>query len=206
MKRYLLKTILLVLLSCQTSHAQIFLRAYNYRPTGEYGFVFKPGFSAEIGYMPEFEDDSWVRVCFSATYKIMKPRMDVFPVYAVMHSNTTLVLPGEQKFTKYNELQLFGGIDVAVVKKEKLFFYIGTDIIIGAASVDYTAKYETYKDESYSGGGYIVGGRFRLGMQYDVTENIGIIAHANRLGFLVSEPASINWCNDYGIGIRYQFN
>lgn len=193
------------MLSYQIGHAQLFLRAYHYRPTGDYGYVFKPGFSAEIGYMPEFED-SHVRVCFSATYRIMKPRMDVFPVYAVQHGNGTFVLPGEQSFKKYNELQIFGGIDVAVVKREKLFVYLGTDILIGAASVDYTDKYETYKDESYSGGGYLAGARFRLGMQYDVTDNIGIIAHVNRLGFLISEPASINWNNDYGIGVRYQFD
>lgn len=193
-----------MLLFTQISKAQLYVRAYNFRPTGDYGYVFKPGFSAEIGYMPEFE--SRVRFTFSGSYMMMKPRQTAIPIYAVQSGNGTVILPGEQSFKKYNILQITGGIDVAIVKREKFFAYVGTDIIVGAGAVDYQENVPTFKTEGYSGGGYLGGGRFRLGLQYDVTYNIGIIAHANRSVFLISEPATINWLNDYGIGIRYQFD
>jgi hypothetical protein len=204
--RYSIKLTVLLLLIIKISTAQIFVRAFNYRPTGEFGFAFKPTYSAEIGYMPEFEDDSWIRICASATYLVMKPRLDTFPIFAVKSGNGTSVLPGQQSFQKYNLLLAHGGIDVAVFKREKFFAYIGTDIMIGAASVEYTSNVNTLITEGYSGGGVIAGGRFRLGLQYNVTYSIGIIAHVSRTVGLLSEPRALNWANDYGIGIRYQFD
>lgn len=192
------------MLTASVGHSQISLRAYHYRPTGDFGYVFKPGYSAEIGYMPEFEDR--VRVCFSATYMIMKPRMEEIPIYGVKSSNTTVILPGTQSFDKYNLFHIFGGIDVAVVKRKKLFAYLGTDITVGAGSIDERYEIKTLITSGYSGGGYLGGFRFRLGLQYDITDYIGIIAHTNRTGYIISEPATINWFNDYGIGLRYQFD
>ncbi len=198
--------IFLLVLSIKISTAQIFVRAFNYRPTGEFGFAFKPTYSAEIGYMPEFEDGSWIRICASVSYLVMKTRLDTFPIYAVKSGNGTSILPGTQSFHKYNLLQIHGGIDVAVFKREKFFAYIGTDVIIGAASVEYTSNVNTLINEGYSGGGTIIGSRFRLGLQYDITYNVGIIAHVSRSVGLLSEPRALNWANDYGIGIRYQFD
>jgi hypothetical protein len=196
------KFVLLFSLFTSVCKSQIFVRAYHYRPTGGYGYVFKPGFSAEIGYMPEFEKR--VRFCASATYAIMKPRAESFPIYAVKNSGGSTVLPGTFSYKKYNVLNLFAGIDVAIIKKEKFFAYLGTDVFLGTASVNYNYDVAQYKTMGYSGGGYLIGLRVRLGAQYDVTEKIGIIAHINRLGFKVTEPSSTNWLNDYGIGIRYQ--
>jgi hypothetical protein len=204
--RHSIKLTVLLLLIIKISTAQIFVRAFNYRPTGEFGFAFKPTYSAEIGYMPEFEDGSWVRICASATYLAMKPRLDTFPIFAVKSGNGTSVLPGEQSFKKYDLFEIFAGIDVAVVKYKGFFAYIGTDVMIGAGSVEYTTNVNTLITEGYSGGGAIVGGRFRLGLQYDVTYNIGIIAHVTRSVGLLSEPRALNWANDYGVGIRYQFD
>jgi hypothetical protein len=132
--------------------------------------------------------------------------MEEFPIYGVVTSNSTVVLPGKQSFVKYNVLHIFGGIDVAIVKRKKLFAYLGTDLTIGAGSIEQNSEIQTLITEGYSGGGYLAGLRFRLGMQYDITDYIGIIAHTNRTGYIISEPATINWFNDYGIGLRYQFD
>lgn len=132
--------------------------------------------------------------------------MSQFPIYGVQDGNGTTFLPGTESFQKYNVYQLFAGMDVAMIKRKKFFLYGGVDLLLGGANVEYTDKVPTLIDEGYSGGGYLVGGRLRLGAQYDVTDQIGIIAHVDRVGYLIFEPAAFNFANNYGIGIRYQFD
>jgi hypothetical protein len=185
---------------------EIFLKGYNYRPTGEFGFVMKSTWSAELGYRTSFEEDKRIRGSFSASYLIMKPRMESFPIYGVLHDGSgDHVLPGSQSFQKYNIAQIFGGMDLAFINKEKLAVFGGFDITIGAASVEYTSKVETLIEESYSGGGILGGFRFRLGTEYEFTEHFGAFVVAERSVWLLAEPAAINWSNNYGIGIKYRF-
>lgn len=203
--RTFLKIALLLFFSGK-AFAQISAKAYHYRPTGEFGFVFKPTFSAEIGYMGSFEDDKRLRPRASVSFLVMKPRLESFPIYGILSDGTgDHVLPGSQSFQKYNIAQLFGGFDLAFIKKEPFYFYGGLDITIGAASVEYTEYIETYKEGSYTGGGFLGGFRFRLGAEYNVTENIGIFIEAQRSVWLLTEPAAINWANDYGLGVKYNF-
>ena len=195
----------LLFFGVKTSFGQVSVRIFDYRPTGELGFVMKPLLSVEAGFMQEF--DKRIRSSFSITFLKMKPRMESFPVYGVLtDGNGTTVLPGEQSFKKYSLFQLFCGFDFAFIKTKKLFIYMGADIIVGAANVDYIYKIETYKDESYSGGGILGGFRFRLGAEYAINEKLGLIINANRNLYLVAEPAAIFLANDYGIGMRYSFN
>jgi hypothetical protein len=201
----LIKTGLLLLIA-NASFGQLSLKLYNYRPTGEFGFVMKPTFSAEVGYMGSFEDDKRLRSHASAAFLVMKPRMESFPIYGVLHeSSGDRVLQGEQSFQKYNIAQLFVGFDLAFVKKEPFYAYAGLDITIGAASVEYTDYIETLIDESYSGGGFLGGFRFRLGAEYDINDHIGIFINAERSVWLLTDPAAINWANNYGLGIKYNF-
>lgn len=189
----------------QSSFAQISLRAYNYRPTGEFGFVMKPTFSAEVGYMNPF--DNRLRTSASFSFLVMKPRMEAFPIYGILHDGTGVhVLPGSQSFQKYNIAQLFVGFDFAFVDKEPFYAYAGMDITVGGASVEYTDYIETFKNESYSGGGILGGFRFRLGAEYDFNDQIGLFINAQRSVWLISDPAAFNWANDYGLGIKYNFD
>lgn len=188
----------------QLAQAQLYLRAYHYRPTGEYGFVFKPGFSAEVGYAPAFEE-KWTRFNLSATASFMQPRLKTIPTYAVMSSNTTVIVPAEYSMKQYNVYQVFFGLDVAVVKTKRFFGYIGTDLTLGGADIEYTNNVRYFISESYTGSGYLVGGRFRLGLQYDVNEYFSIITHVGRTGFLVIDPAATGFSNTYGIGLKYMF-
>ncbi|MES2515313.1 MAG: hypothetical protein V4580_14265 [Bacteroidota bacterium] len=197
------KICLLLLINSFACHSQIFVRAYHYRPTGDFGSVFKPGFSAEIGYMPKFEER--LRVCVSATYMVMKPRRDAFPIVGIQQGTKTVILPGEDRFDKYNLLHLFAGIDVAIIKRKKFFAYLGTDLTVGVGSVDSRTEVKTLISEGYSGGGGIAGFRGRIGLQYNLTDHIGLIAHVNRTGYILTEPRTVNWFNDYGMGVRYHF-
>lgn len=189
-----------------SASAQIGVRVFNYRPTGEFGFVMKPTMSLEIGLVNAFEDDERWRVNFTATFLIMKPRMETFPVYGTMTGQGTTVLPGEQSFNKYNIFQLYGGADFAIIKQDPFVIFIGGDLVAGAASVDYTHNIQTYKSESYSGGGILAGLRFRAGAEYVINDSFGLSFTANRSVFLVTEPAGIFAANDYGIGVRYSWN
>ena len=205
MKR-ILSFVFLLLLSVN-GFSQLSLKVYNYRPTGEFGFVMKPTFSAEVGWTQPFDDDMRWRSSFSASFLMMKPRMEVFPIYGTLTDGTgTHVLEGEQSFQKYNIAQLYCGFDLAIVKKEPFYAYAGVDITIGAASVEYTSKVVGVVDEGYSGGGILGGFRFRLGAEYDVNDVIGIMVNAERSVWLLSDPAAINWANYYGIGVKYQFD
>jgi hypothetical protein len=205
--RYFLKICFLIIF-VQSSFAQVSLRFYNYRPTGEFGFVMKPTFSAEAGWMDSFDDDHRFRSQVSISYVILKPRMESFPIYANQYGGLTgdHVLPGSQSFQKYNVAQLFGGFDLAFIRKEPFYAYAGLDVTVGAASVEYTSEIETFISEGYSGGGFLGGFRFRLGAEYDITEHIGIFINANRGVWLLSDPAAINWANDYGLGVKYKFD
>ncbi len=204
--RPFLKITFFILFGSNIALGQISVRLFNYRPTGDLGFVMKPLFSAEIGYQQSF-DGSRIRGGFSLTYLHMKPRMDVFPVTGLLtDGNGTRVLPGEQSFQKYNLGQLFADMDFAFVKQKNFNVFMGGGIIIGAASVEYKANVPPVIVETYQGGGILGGLRFRLGTEYLVNDNIGISFTANRNIFLVADPAGIFWANDYGIGMRYSFD
>ena len=204
--RTFLKILFFILVACNIASAQIGVRLFNYRPTGDFGFVMKPLFSGEIGFQKPFEKKRF-RTGFSLTYLQMKPRMDVFPISGVLiDGNGTTVLPGEQSFQKYNLGLLFGDMDFAFVNQGKFNVFMGGGVMVGAASVEYKSKVQGVIDETYQGGGILGGLRFRLGAEYVIFNNIGISFTANRSIFLVSDPGAINWANDYGIGVLYSFN
>jgi hypothetical protein len=204
--RNFLKTIIFVLLA-QFSFAQLAVRVYHYRPTGMYGYVMKPTFSAEIGYMNSFEKDKRLRTCASASFLIMRPRLKSFPTYTVMSGgNGTRILPGEQTFKAYNILQVFGGADLAFIKKEPFYAYVGLDVTLGLATVNYTDDVETLKEETYFGGGVLGGFRGRLGVEYDFTDKLSMYVSAQRGMWLLLEPTALNSANDYGVGVKLQFN
>lgn len=201
--RNILLSFFVSLLWFQTSFAQLSLRVFNYRPTGEFGFVMNPTFSVEIGYMKSFENEGRLRPNFSVTVLNMKPRMKTIPTYGVI--NGRQVLPGELSFQKYFIYQLNAGMDIAFIQKKKFVGYAGWQIILGGADVNYTNNVETIIQVTYEGGGILGGLRFNLGAEYDFNEKISVFANANRCVFLVAEPKSLNWANDYGIGMCYTF-
>lgn len=204
-----LRVAIFLLLATNLSYGQISLRVFNYRPTGEFGAVMKPLVSVEIGYQGRFSQRTTkrMRTGISLLYLNMKPRLEVFPVYGIREDGSgTTVLPGYQSFQKYALFQLIGGIDYAFIHKEKLNVYAGVDLVIGTASVEYTNLIIGLIDEGYQGGGILSGFRFRLGVDYEITDDIDVFVNANRQGFLLNEPRALNGANDYGLGMRYTFN
>jgi len=191
-----------LILVTHVSFSQIGVRGYQFRPTGELGFVMNKTFSGEILLLHDFEE-TW-RGRFGLSFISLKPRLDTFPVIAIMYSSGTTVLPGYQVFHKYNITLISAGVDYAVLKKESFFLYPGIDLIAGGVSIDYDAYYETYKSESYSGGGLLAGFKFRAGAEYAFHDNAGIFLEANRSMYLVTEQGFLSH-NEYGLGFRYKF-
>lgn len=204
-QRLLLGAVCLFLVP-HVASAQLVLRGYNFRPTGEFGAVMKSTFSADIGFSRSY-DDSPFRSVISATFIKMTPRMDTFPTYVIQSGgNGTFVLPGKQVFSKYNLVLLYFGFDYSPYFNEKFAVYGGFDLVAGGASVSYTNDVPTFKSESYDGGGVIAGIRLRIGADYYFNDTWSILVNANRMGFLLTEPAGLYAANDYGIGLRYTFN
>jgi hypothetical protein len=202
------KTLLLVFVA-QLGWSQFIVRAVNYRPTGEFGFVMKALTTIEIGNQQRFSKRPTKRgrMVASILYLNMKPRLEVFPIAGFASDGRgSRVIPGIQSFEKYRLLQFIFGYDYAFVHKEKFNFYVGADLVAGLASVNYTVIYPTWKNETYQGGGGLGGFRLRLGLDYKLTETIGVFVSANRGGFLITEPAGFFAANDYGLGMCYSFN
>lgn len=202
----ILKVTLIILFGYNVSFGQISAKVFNYRPTGEFGFVMKPAYSAELGYMIPFEDRGSFRLNASITYIVMKPRMESFPIYGLLYKGGgATVLAGKQSFQKYNISLLFVGFDYAMMKKNRFTFYAGTDMVMGGVDSEYTYEIETMITVSYSGGAILGGFRFRLGSEFDVNEHIGIFLNAQRQILLITEPRGLFWANDYGLGMHYSF-
>lgn len=197
--------LLLCLLLPGISIAQVSLRVFNYRPTGDFGFTMKPLVSAEISYQPKFDDSHW-RLGFSLSYLSMKPRLDAFNTVGVEDDGGTVtILPGVQSYQNYNILQLASGVDVAFIHTDKLNIFGGIDFLFGAASIAYTNDVYRIIEESYSGGGYQYGVRGRLGAEYELSDHFNVFLTANRSYFTITEPRAKLNANDYGLGLRYSF-
>lgn len=204
----LIAIVTLLLFVTTLSFGQISIRVFNYRPTGEFGFVMNPLTSLELGYQGQFSKriDRRLRSNISLVYLRMKPRLDVFPVAGfAVDGKGSRVIPGLQSFQKYKIAQFIFGLDYAIVHQEKFNFYAGLDLLGGVASVDYELIYPSWKDETYQGGGAMVGLRARLGVEYAVSDHMGIFINTNRSGFIIQEPAAKLWAIDYGLGVRYTF-
>ncbi len=199
-----LLSILFIFVSLNTS-GQVALKGMLLMPAGEFGIVMKKHVTFEAMYMEEF-DGKW-RSRYGLSYSSLKARLDTFPVYAVLYDNSgTHVLPGYQVYQKCTFAYLFGGYDFRFTERTKLSPYIGFNLLIGGLSLDYDEYYETYKDGSVSGGGGVLGGLgFRIGLQYQVNEKLGIFSEGSTAGYLVTDTGLFAHY-DFGIGIHYVFN
>ena len=207
MKSFFLTNYFLLLIHF-VSFGQVGVRVFNYRPLGKLGFHMKPLTSLELSYQDDLSEDDRFRASFGISYLNMKPRLASFPVYSVdAHGgNGNEIFEGAQIFNKYTLLQFSSGVDYAFLCKGKLIMYVGNDIIGGSSEIDYKTTYF-----GSSGGKIVVenlffiGYRVKLGIEYNMTDNIGFFVNASRLGFVTVDPPSRAGAIDIGFGMRYLF-
>ncbi|MCW3103145.1 MAG: hypothetical protein JWO09_1585 [Bacteroidetes bacterium] len=199
---------LFVLITIGSVTAQLTVRIYNYRPTGDYGAVFKPTISAEIGSMRQFDEDNRVRWVFTGTALYLKPRMAEFPTTGEIEDGNGLkVYPGTMAYKLYLAVQAHIGIDVALYRTEKFNAFIGTNAIIGGVLFHYHSVIPGFQDNESIGSGTQLGVRFRAGGEYQLNDQLGFLISANRsYGIMLSADAGGFFsANDYGIGVSYKF-
>lgn len=187
---------------------QLSLRLLNYRPGGELGFTMKPLVSAEISWQNRFSrlSKERFRYGFSVLYLNLKPRMEAFPVYGVLHDgNGTTVVPGTQTFHRYAIIQLAAGSDFAFIHQKKLNVFVGADLLAGSLSLDHTSDNALY-GESYTGNSILAGFRLRLGAEYRINDYIGAFFTTNSNHIMVADPLAFIRSFDVGLGARYSFD
>jgi hypothetical protein len=197
-----LLVLLFITLFANVSVSQICIKAFNYRPTGEYGFLLKPAYSLEIGSISPFTATDRFRINFSGTFINMKPRMDTIPIYGAIESS---VYPGIYIVKKWNEVRIYMGVDYAFFNVKQFFLFGGIDVLFGGANTDIEYTIEHIIISSNTGGRGIGGLRLRLGAEYKISNKISVFSLANRQLALLFDPQGIACANDYGIGVCFKF-
>ena len=179
------------------------LKVIQFRPTGLTGAIMKKSISGELLYIQDFNEKWRGRVGFS--YASLQPRLDTFPVYAVMDGNSgTTVLPGYEVYHQFNYYLLSFGVDFKMLHRKKFSIYSGAEILMGGIDMEYDSYYETLLEESYSGGSTLAGCKFRLGTEYNLNEHAGIFFEACRNMYYLNKTGFFSH-NDIGLGFRYTF-
>jgi hypothetical protein len=185
--------------------AQLGLRLTQLRPTGELGVTMEKKISAELLFIEDFEED-W-RSRASLGYFALQPRLAVFPISGSIYDGQGFkVVAGEQSFSKWNMLFFTVGMDRALARlaDEKLTPYAGLDVLVGAVSTEYTSHMPGISDEYFSGGYWFGGIRARVGVDYAITDELGVFLETCRAYYIAQEVGGLNH-NDIGLGARYTF-
>ena len=186
--------------------AQIGVRLIQFRPAGQQGFAMNKTLTGEIMYIENFNEANSTRARLGICFAALKARLDTFPLTAVKESgNTTSILPGYEVFHKYNVYFLFAGVDYPVLKHNSFYLFPGIDFLIGGIDMKYDLYYETFKEESFTGGNILVGFRLRAGAEYEIAEKAGVFLEVTRNMYFVEDQGFLSH-NDIGLGFRYNFN
>jgi hypothetical protein len=188
-----------------SAKAQLGLKLSQFRPTGELGQVMDRKVSAELLYLPEFDDR--VRSRFFLSYYKLEPRLSSFPITGYEYRDGVwTVYPGTQTFSKYNLMFFGGGMDYALLQflDERLTFYPGGDIYMGGANMAYVSDVPGINRSEFEGGFMLAGVRARLGVDYALTDALGVCFEYATATYWMQENGRFTF-NDIGLGARYTF-
>lgn len=162
---------MLFLASLEAS-AQFGFRVYQFRPTGDLGYGLNRAVGVELGYMDDFEDESY-RLRFGISYIKHSTRLDTMPGVGVKHAGgTTTVHPGYLVIHKYNRMTMAFGADYAFINTDKLALYGGGDVMASAIDMVYDAVTIGISERSITDTYGAIGFRYRLGFEYHLSESI----------------------------------
>jgi hypothetical protein len=194
---------LLLILSSGYSYSQLGLKILNFRPYGDLGAILKSGFTGEIMYLKNADDDPF-RARFGFSFISLKPRLDTFPLVAETNaSGYASVIPGWEVINHQTIGFVFCGYDYVLLDPEKFFIYPGADLLAGFTSVKVHTFYPGISDSEESTGGVLGGIRLRIGAQVMLNGEWGIFAEASHSMYIMSQDETTHAHNDFGIGIQY---
>ena len=185
--------------------AQLGVKLIQFRPTAELGEVMERKVSAELLYLPDF-DDTW-RSRFFVSYYKLEPRLAVFPITGYEYRDGVwTVYPGTQTYTKYNIILFGGGMDYGGLRllDDKLTIYPGADIFGGGVNQEYQTDVPGISSSGFSGGFMLAGLRARIGVDYAFSDAVAVFAEWSTATYWLQETGRFTF-NDIGIGARFNF-
>jgi hypothetical protein len=193
------------------SLSQLNLSVVHFRPTSAFGSAMKPTFTAELGTSKRFEDDKKVRMNFSGTLMVFKPKADTFLVYSVITNpdGTSDVRPGYEVTNRYINLMFYGGAEYAPFvfrHTDKVHPFIGMDLMIGFNFYKGETAYSGLSHTQESGNTMIFGGRVKIGLEYDLNDSFSLNGQFGSSAWLLTVPVSIGSGYHYSLGMKYNFN
>lgn len=184
--------------------SQFYVKAIQWRPTGELGFLFNKSMGVELGGKNEF-DRSHFRSRGSVAFLKQKPRLSAFPINAYYYSNGQLsIYPAVEIIKKYNITQFSIGLDFTPTPKKKLKPLIGLDISVSAVSTNIESSGGPVQSHvNSSTAAFAIKGR--IGLEYDINNRSSLFFEAQRQYGQIVETMWYS-ANDIGFGINYSFN
>jgi hypothetical protein len=203
MIRYSFFFLSLILFSFEV-RSQIYVKALQWCPTGELGFLFDKSLGVEIGGKDDFDREHF-RFRGSVDFLRQKPRMNAIPINAYYYSNGQMQFyPAVEVIKKYDIVQFNIGFDFTPIPKKKLKPYLGIDLSVSAiiSNVESTGG-PVQSHENASTGAFSIKGRF--GLEYNINNTMSIFAEGQRQYGQIVETMWYS-ASDFGIGINYSFN
>jgi hypothetical protein len=199
MKKMLLA---LLLLAASSSHAQLAVKAFQFRPTGELGQVANKAIAGELLFMENIKK-KFFRTRAAIGYAKLTPRQDTIPLYGISNDNGGIVYPSYQVFHKLSIAYVSIGGDFRIVNKNPYFAYLGIEgmgFVLNEEMDSYSKYASRGGDESYG----LIGYRARIGFEYLVNDHIGLFLEGTRAGYFSPLVGAIGH-NDIGLGFHYNF-
>lgn len=208
--------LLIWILFCKASTAQIAIRGYYYQPLYDFGYFMKPATSLEIGYLPDF-GEGYSRINASVTYLKLQSKRAEF----VNSSTSGLTVIGmwpyresqvTRSYQNYEMYQGFFGWDFALIKKPVFQLYVGPGIIIGKLTDAHTVLDESGNSRKNNipfdkDGAFFTGLRHHIGIQFKINDQLNLLANAQTCYWLYpgNNFFDLTQANDFGIGFQYLF-
>ena len=183
---------------------QIGIKAVQFRPTNDFGFVMKKAYGPELLWMTEFEGS--VRMRWSASFASFKPRMENIETVAFVNDGgTESILPTYYNIRKMWNLTLGMGLDYSPEIMEDWFVrpFAGIDLNVGAHHREgFTNTGISSIDESTSTSLLGIAGRIGATVPF---ERAGLFVEMTRnYQFYVSVSGASY--NTVGIGVYFLIN
>lgn len=165
--------LLLILALVQTGKAQFGLHVGFVKPSGTFGYVFKPALTGGFGFYNEFDED---RFNYSLTFGITKfnPRQDTFYGYGMQYGGSgTKYLPSYTVYNYYWQLSSAFQVDFEILDKAITpTVGLGVNLIGTFYSIDH--ELATVIESSEVSNGTILGYSPRIGVLYEMDEDFFI--------------------------------
>lgn len=195
-----------ILFMTMSLYSQTGLRVFNFQPLGKNAVYFKPGITAEMGYIEPF--DTRFRKTAFLTIINLKTTIPEIPTTGRIHEDGNItVCPGYQKFDLFMMIQIRAGYDFALIKQEKWNTFIGANVLMGGSILEYKDHIELIGGIDLSTNVPGIGAQIRAGVDYQLTELFGVFFILNKgIYFSYSELISHTlWSDEFGLGFSYTF-